>query len=57
MAGPLPDAAGPNSMPIAEKETGEKEAGPALGEASGGTAPAEKALDKKDTSTPASPPS
>lgn len=57
MAGPLPDAAGPNIMPIAEKETGKKEAGPALGEAFGGTAPVEKALDKKDTPTPASPPS
>lgn len=57
MAMPPPNVVGSSSAPVAEKETGEKEAGSAPNEALGGAAPADEASDKKDTPAPASPPS
>lgn len=54
---PQPDVVGPSSTLAAQRETGEKEAGPALRKALGSTAPVKEALDKKDTPAPTSPPS
>lgn len=57
VAVPLSDVLGSSSMLTVERETSGKKAGSATGEALGGAAPADEALDKKDTPTLASPPS
>lgn len=57
VAVPLSDVLGSSSVLTVERETSGKEAGSATGEALDGVAPADEALDKKDTPALASPPS
>lgn len=54
---PPSDVLRSSSVSIVERETSGKEAGSATGEALGGAAPADEALDKKDTPALGSPPS
>lgn len=57
VAVPPSDVLGSSSVSTVERKTSGKETGLATGEALGGAAPADEALDKKDTPALASPPS